>query len=93
MVELDLGEKVSKGGIVLLDETAKENASQLGTVRALGTGKITKDKKTGKETVGSFNVKVDDRVIISKYGGAEVDIDGVKFKLFDEDEVMAVIVG
>ena len=53
---------------------------------ALGTGK--KDEN-GKVT--PFEVKVGDKVLISKYGGTEVKIEGEKFTLVREDDILGVV--
>ena len=54
--------EVKKGGIIIPD-TAKEKPQE-GIIRALGTGKTDDD---GKKV--PFEVKVGDRVLVSKYGG------------------------
>ena len=56
--------KVKKGGIIIAD-TAKEKPQE-GTVVAVCTGKL---DDNGKKI--EFNVKFDDKVLISKYGGTE----------------------
>ena len=53
--------EVNKGGIIIPD-TAKEKPQE-GTVVAVGTGKL---DDSGKKI--EFNVKVGDKVLISKYG-------------------------
>ena len=73
-----------KGGIIIPD-SAKEKP-QNAKVIALGTGKTDKD---GKKV--SFEVKVGDVVLISKYGGTEVKLDGEKFTLLREDDVLGII--
>jgi chaperonin GroES len=72
-----------KGGIIIPD-AAKEK-SQEATVVALGTG--------GRDEQGheiTFEVKVGDRVLISKYGGTEVKYDNETYMLLRQDDVMAV---
>ena len=73
-----------KGGIIIPD-SAKEKP-QNAKVSALGTGKTDKD---GKKV--PFEVKVGDIVLISKYGGTEVKLDGEKFTLLREDDVLGII--
>ena len=73
-----------KGGIIIPD-SAKEKP-QNAKVIALGTGKTDKD---GKKV--PFEVKVGDIVLISKYGGTEVKLDGEKFTLLREDDVLGII--
>ena len=76
--------EVKKGGIIIPD-TAKEKPQE-GTVRALGTGKTNDD---GKKL--PFEVKVGDRVLVSKYGGTEIKIDGKEYKIFNSDDILAII--
>ena len=73
-----------KGGIIIPD-SAKEKP-QNAKVIALGTGKTDKD---GKKV--PFEVKIGDTVLISKYGGTEVKLDGEKFTLLREDDVLGII--
>jgi chaperonin GroES len=77
-------EEQVRGGIIIPD-SAKEKPQEAEVI-ALGTGK--KDE-SGK--VQAFEVKVGDRVLISKYGGTEVKIDGDKFLLLREDDILGVI--
>ena len=72
-----------KGGIIIPD-AAKEK-SQEAEVLALGTGNLS-DGKTM-----SFDVKVGDKVLISKYGGTEVSIDGTSYMLLRQDDIMAIL--
>jgi chaperonin GroES len=76
--------EVKKGGIIIPD-TAKEKPQE-GTVVALGTGKL--DDK-GKKL--DFNVKVGDKVLISKYGGTEIKIDGENYLIMREDDILGII--
>ena len=73
-----------RGGIIIPD-SAKEKPQEAKVI-ALGTGK--KDEN-GK--VVPFEVKVGDRVLIAQYGGNEVKIDDVKYKLVREDDILGVI--
>ena len=77
-------EAKTKGGIIIPD-TAKEKPTE-GIVRALGTGKT---DDNGKKT--PFEVKVGDRVLVSKYGGTEIKLDGREYKIFNSDDLIAVI--
>ncbi len=65
--------EVKKGGIIIPD-TAKEKPQE-GIVLALGTGKTDDD---GKKV--PFEVKVGDRVLVSKYGGTEIKLDGKEYQ-------------
>lgn len=76
--------EVKKGGIIIPD-SAKEKPTE-GVVRALGTGKT---DDAGKKI--PFEVKVGDRVLISKYGGTEIKLDGKEYKLLNADDILAVL--
>jgi len=84
LVELVEDKEVKKGGIIIPD-TAKEKPTE-GLVRALGTGKT---DDNGKKV--PFEVKVGDRVLVSKYGGTEIKIDGKEYKIFSADDLIGVI--
>ena len=73
-----------RGGIIIPD-SAKEKPQEAKVI-ALGTGKKGEDGK-----VTPFEVKVGDRVLISKYGGTEVKLDEKKFTLVREDDILGVI--
>lgn len=77
-------EAMSAGGIVLPD-TAKEKPQEA-EVLALGTG--------GKDDNGNdivFHVKVGDKVLISKYGGTEVKIDGQEVLILSQSDILGVV--
>ena len=76
--------EVIKGGIIIPD-SAKEKPQE-GQIVALGTGKV--DEKGNKV---EFTVKVGDRVLISKYGGTEIKIDGTSYLLMREDDVLGIL--
>ena len=78
-------EKVSKGGIVLPETSEKEKPMQ-GTVVAVGPG-----KKNDKGELQPMAVKVGDKVLFKKYGPDEVELDGKKYLVGDEDDILAVL--
>jgi chaperonin GroES len=84
LVEPAEDKEVKKGGIIIPD-TAKEKPTEA-IVRALGTGKTDDD---GKKV--PFEVKVGDRVLVSKYGGTEIKLDGKEYKILNSDDILAVI--
>ena len=78
-------EKETKKGGIIIPDTAKEKPTE-GIIRALGTGKV---DDNGKKV--PFEVKVGDRVLVSKYGGTEVKLDGKEYKILSTDDILAVI--
>jgi chaperonin GroES len=79
----DAEEKTS-GGIILPD-TAKEKP-QIGTVVAIGPGKILDDGKRDK-----LSVKKKDEVIYAKYMGSDVEIDGQKYVILRESDILGIV--
>ena len=77
-------EEVKRGGIIIPD-TAKEKPMQ-GEVKAVGPGRTLDDGKVHKP-----EVKVGDRILMSKYAGSEVKIDGQEFVILREDDVLGII--
>ena len=84
LVEPIKEDEVAKGGIIIPD-SAKEKPEE-GKIIAFGTGKIDENGK-----VVPFNVKKGDIVLMPKYGGTEVKIDGKEYQIMREDDILAVI--
>ena len=76
--------EVKKGGIIIPD-TAKEKPMESRVV-ALGTGKTDDD---GKKL--PFEMKKGDRLLVARYGGTEIKLDGKEYKILNSDDVLAVI--
>jgi chaperonin GroES len=77
-------DEMTKGGIIIPD-TAKEKPSE-GLVVAVGKGKVSED---GKKI--PLDVKKNDRILFSKYGGTDVNIEGEEYLIMREDDVLGVI--
>jgi chaperonin GroES len=77
-------ETKSKGGIIIPD-TAKEKPVEAMVV-AVGNGKVLKNGK-----LRPLEVKEGDRILLGKYSGTEVKLDGVEHVILSEDEVLAVL--
>ena len=84
LVEPAEEKEVKKGGIIIPD-SAKEKPTE-SIVVALGTGKLDDD---GKKV--PFEVKKGDRVLVSKYGGTEIKIEGKEYKILNAEDILAVI--
>lgn len=74
-----------KQGSIIIPDSAKEKPQQA-TVVAVGPGKMDKDGKRQP-----LDVKAGDKVLIGKYSGSEVSVDGKDFVILTEDEVLAVV--
>ena len=77
-------EQRSTGGIIIPD-TAKEKPMEAKIIAA-GPGAVQDDGSRRK-----LEVHVGDRVLISKYAGTEVKIEGDEFIIMREDDVLGVI--
>jgi chaperonin GroES len=78
-------EQTTKSGIVLPDTAEKEKPVK-GKVLAVGPGKLN-DK--GERV--PMSVKVGDIVLFKKYGPDEFELDGKKYLVGDEDDILAII--
>ena len=78
-------EKTTKSGIVIPDSAEKERPTR-GKVVAVGPGKRDEDGD-----VMPMSVKVGDTVLFKKYGPDEVEFDGKKYLVGDEDDILAII--
>ena len=78
-------EQTTASGLVIPD-TAKEKPQE-GKVLAVGPGRFDED---GDKRI-PLDVKVDDIVIYSKYGGTEIKYNGEEFLLLSARDVLAVV--
>jgi chaperonin GroES len=80
-------EKENKGkkGAIIIPDTAKEKPMESRVV-AVGTGRT---DDNGKKV--PFEVRKGDRVLVSKYGGTEIKLDGKEYKILNGEDILAVI--
>lgn len=79
LIEPVAAEEVTVGGIIIPD-TAKEKPLR-GTVKAVGYG--TKDE--------AMVVKEGDLVLYGKYAGTELEVDGVKYLMMRQSDILAIL--
>ena len=84
LVEVADAEEVTAGGIVLPD-TAQEKP-QRGKIIATGPGKLLDSGERGE-----LEVNVGDEVYYGKYSGTEVEMDGEKYVILRESDILAVV--
>jgi len=84
LVEAVEEKELKKGGIIIPD-TAKEKPMESRVV-ALGTGKTDDD---GKKV--PFEMKKGDRLLVAKYGGTEINLEGKEYKILNSEDVLAVL--
>ena len=77
-------EETTASGIVL-PETAKEKPQE-GKVLAVGPG-----ARNDKGERQPLDVKVGNRVLFAKYAGTEVKLNGTKYLIMREDDLLAIV--
>lgn len=83
VIKAILAEETTKSGIVL--PGAEKEKPQQAEVVAVGPGGVV----DGKEV--QMQVKAGDKVIYSKYAGTEVTLDGDKYTIVKQSDILAVI--
>lgn len=83
VIELVEQEDTTASGIVLPDSAQEK--PQEGKVVAVGSGAIVDGKKVALE------VKVDDRIIFSKFAGTEVKYEGKEYLILRENDILAIV--
>ncbi len=76
-------EETTKSGIILAG-AAKEKP-QVAEVIAVGPG----GNVEGKEI--TMYVKIGDKVLISRYGGTEVKLDGTEYTIVRQNDILAIV--
>lgn len=79
-------EKTSPGGIVIPD-SAKEKPTQAEVI-AVGPG-----KSLDSGEMRPLTVKAGDKVLVGKYAGTEVKLDGEDYVVCREDDIFGVLEG
>ncbi|MBN2370059.1 MAG: co-chaperone GroES [Vicinamibacteria bacterium] len=78
-------EPEQKVGEIIIPDTAKEKPLQAEVV-AIGTGRVL---ESGERV--SLTVKAGDKVLIGKWSGTEVKIDGNEYAILREEEILGVV--
>ena len=74
-----------KVGSIIIPDSAKEKP-MTAEVIAVGSGRILKD---GKKV--PLEVKVGDKVLVGKYSGSEVKLDGKEYLILPEHDVLGIV--
>ena len=83
VIKMVEAEETTKSGIILAGN-AKE-MPQVAEIVAVGPGGVVE----GKEI--TMQVKVGDRVLISKYAGTEVKLDGQEYTILRQNDILAIV--
>ena len=76
-------EETTKGGIILA--ASAQEKPQTAEILAVGPGGVVDGKEVKME------VKVGDKVILSKYSGTEVKLDGEKLVIVRQSDILAIV--
>jgi chaperonin GroES len=77
-------EETKKGGIIIPD-TAKEKPQQAEVI-SVGTGRLNEE---GKRI--PLELKKGDKVLMGKYSGTEIKIQGEEYVIMREEDVLAIV--
>mgnify|MGYP002514822127 FL=1 len=76
-------EETTKGGIILT--SAAQEKPQIAEIVAVGPGGMVDGEKVEME------VKVGDKVLVGRYAGNEVKVDGVQYTILRQSELLAIV--
>ncbi|MBR6119681.1 MAG: co-chaperone GroES [Oscillospiraceae bacterium] len=76
-------EETTKSGIIL--STANKEKPVVSEVIAVGPGGVV----DGKEIV--MAVKPGDKVVVAKYAGTEIKLDGVEYSIVRQSDILAIV--
>ena len=83
VIKMVEAQETTKSGIILAGSSKEK--PQVAEVVAVGPGGIV----DGKEV--TMYLKAGDHVLMSKYAGTEVKIDGVEYTILRQDEILAIV--
>ena len=84
LVKREEPQETVRGGIIIPDSATEK--PQEGLVVAVGPGKLDENGKRAP-----LELKKGDRILMGKYAGTEVKIDGDEHIIMREDDVLAVL--
>ena len=76
-------EETTKSGIILT--SAAKEKPQIAEIGAVGPGGMVDGNEVKME------VKVGDKVLISKYAGTEVKVDGEEYTILKQSDILAIV--
>ena len=83
LIQAEKAEETTKSGIILAG-SAKEKPQEAEVV-AIGPGAVVDGKTVPME------VKVGDKVIYSKYAGTDVELEGEKYIIVKQNDILAIV--
>ena len=86
VVEIDKDKEVTKGGIIIPVVAQKERRSVLGTVIAVGPGRVLESGVTNP-----CCVSVGDRVMVTEYAGSPVKIGENCYTVLPDQDIICIL--
>lgn len=83
VVKMLEAEETTKGGIILT--AAAQEKPQVAEVMAVGPGGVVDGKEIKME------LSVGDKVLMSKYAGTEVKVDGENYTILRQSDILAIV--
>ena len=83
VIKMMEAEETTKGGIILA--AAAQEKPQVAEIVAVGPGGVV----DGKEV--KMYLKVGDKVLLSKYAGTEVKLDGEDYTILRQSDILAIV--
>jgi len=83
VVKMVEAEETTKSGIILT--AAAQEKPQVAEVVAVGPGGLVDGKEVKME------LKVGDKVLMSKYSGTQVKLDGVEYTILSQSDILATV--
>ena len=83
VIKMTEAEETTKSGLILA--SASKEKPQIAEVVAVGPGGMVDGEKI------DMYLKVGDKVLLSKYAGTEVKVDGEEYTILREEDILAVV--
>lgn len=83
VIKMTEAEETTKGGIILT--ASAQEKPQVAEIVAVGPGGVV----DGKEV--TMYLKAGDKVLLSKYAGTEVKIDGQEYTILRQNDILAIV--
>ena len=86
LIKVDDPDSITPSGLFLPPKSSNDAKVSLGVVLNVGSGKVNNDGSLCK-----MSIKIGDRVMISSWSGTEVEENGSKYRILNEDDVLAIL--
>ena len=83
LLKQEVAEETTKSGIVLT--SSAQEKPQISRVIAVGPGGMVDDKEV------KMYIKEGDRVIVGKYAGTEIKVDGQEYTIVKQSDILAIV--